>query len=130
MKECKELKSLRGKILGIEMELNLLSKDLERFDMELKYNLKLLKNVETNLTFLKNKAPIVSLISFKQSCQQKKYIENKIVYYKNKINELKNILNIKEFSHKKDMEEFERLYKLRFENNILEIKNYERRKKA
>jgi len=43
MKETEEVRELRGKILGMEMELNIISKDLEKFEIQLFNNLKIKK---------------------------------------------------------------------------------------
>ena len=49
MRESKEVKQLRSKILGMEMEISLISRDLERFESELVYNEKALMAIETNI---------------------------------------------------------------------------------
>lgn len=129
MKESKEVKELRGKILGMEMELNLLSRDLERFKMELLYNQKMKKLIEENLEFLRTTKAAVSLLEFKKIKQQESLVNTRVVYYKTKILPLERSLNMKESFHKEEMERFERVYRMQFENNILEFK-YDRRKKA
>lgn len=129
MKESKEVKTLRSKLLGMELELNLLSKDLERFNFELIYNEKMLKITLENLDFLKTSNAAISLTEYKKIKQQKKLIEMRIKYYKQKIQPLEQMLNRKEDSHKKEMERFEYLYRMQFKNNILEFP-CDRRKKA
>jgi hypothetical protein len=129
MKESKEVKTLRSKLLGMELELNLLSKDLERFNFELTYNQKMLEVTLENLEFLKNTEAAISLSEFKKTKQQKKLIEMRIKYYREKIYPLEQMLNIKEDNHKKEMERFEYLYRMQFKNNILEFPS-DRRKKA
>lgn len=129
MKESKEVKELRGKILGMEMELNLLSKDLERFKMELLYNQKMKKMIEENLDFLRTTTAAVSLLEFKKIKQQEALVNARVVYYKGKITPLEQALNTKEGFHKQEMERFERAYRMQFENNILEFR-YDRRKEA
>jgi hypothetical protein len=129
MKESKEVKTLRSKLLGMELELNLLSKDLERFNFELIYNEKMLKITLENLDFLKTSNAAISLTEYKKIKQQKKLIEMRIKYYKQKIQPLEQMLNRKEDNHKKEMERFEYLYRMQFKNNILEFP-CDRRKKA
>jgi hypothetical protein len=129
MKESKEVKTLRSKLLGMELELNLLSKDLERFNFELTYNQKMLEVTLENLEFLKNTEAAISLSEFKKTKQQKKLIEMRIKYYREKIYPLEQMMNIKEDNHKKEMERFEYLYRMQFKNNILEFPG-DRRKKA
>lgn len=129
MKESKEVKTLRSKLLGMELELNLLSKDLERFNFELIYNEKMLKITLENLDFLKTSNATISLTEYKKIKQQKKLIEMRIKYYKQKIQPLEQMLNRKEDNHKKEMERFEYLYRMQFKNNILEFP-CDRRKKA
>lgn len=129
MKESKEVKALRSKLLGMELELNLLSKDLERFNFELSYNQKMLEITLENLNFLKSTETAISLPEFKKIKQQKKLIEMRIDYYKGQIFPLEKMLNIKEDNHKKEMERFEYLYRMQFKNNILEFP-CDRRKKA
>lgn len=129
MKESKEVKTLRSKLLGMELELNLLSKDLERFNFELIYNQKMLEATLENLDFLKTTEAAISLSEFKKTKQQRKLIEMRIKYYKQKIYPLEQMLNIKEDNHKKEMERFEYLYRMQFKNNVLEFP-CDRRKKA
>jgi hypothetical protein len=129
MKESKEVKTLRSKLLGMELELNLLSKDLERFNFELIYNEKMLKITLENLDFLKTSNATISLTEYKKIKQQKKLVEMRIKYYKQKIQPLEQMLNRKEDTHKKEMERFEYLYRMQFKNNILEFP-CDRRKKA
>jgi hypothetical protein len=121
MKESKEVKALRSKLLGMELELNILSKDLERFNFELNYNKKMLQITLENLNFLKTGDSAVSLSEFKKIKQQKNLIEMRIKYYKQQIYPLEQILSTKENNHKKEMERFEYLYRMQFKNNILEF---------
>jgi hypothetical protein len=129
MKESKEVKTLRSKLLGMELELNLLSKDLERYNFELVYNEKMLEITLENLDFLKMTDVIISMTEYRKVKQQKKLIEMRIKYYKDKIYPLEQTLNRKEDNHKKEMERFEYLYRMQFRNNILEFPS-DRRKKA
>jgi hypothetical protein len=129
MKESKEVKTLRSKLLGMELELNLLSKDLERYNFELIYNEKILEMTLENLNFLKTSTAAISLNEYKKIKQQKKLAEMRIKYYKQKIYPLEQILNKKEDNHKKELERFEYLYRMQFKNNILEFP-CDRRKKA
>ena len=129
MKESKEVKTLRSKLLGMELELNLLSKDLERFKFELAYNEKMFEITLENLNFLKASDIIISMPEYKKIMQQKKLIEMRIKYYKDQIYPLEQILNRKEDNHKKEMERFEYLYRMQFKNNVLEFPG-DRRKKA
>lgn len=129
MKESKEVKELRGKLLGMEMELNLISKELERFKNELSYNKKMLILIQENIDFLKTSNAAVSLSEYKKIKQQKNLIETRIVYYRTKAQPLEQILNTKELSHKEEMERFEHIYRMQFKNNILEFPG-DRRKKA
>jgi len=129
MKESKEVKALRSKLLGMEMELNLISRDLDRFKAELKYNEIMLENILENLDFLTNEAVAISLSEFKKIKHQKNLIEMRIKYYKEKISPLEQSLNKKEDFHKQEMERFEQLYRMQFKNNVLEFPS-DRRKKA
>jgi len=129
VKESKEVKELRGKLLGMEMELNLISKELERFKNELSYNKKMLILIQENIDFLKTSNAAVSLSEYKKIKQQKNLIETRIVYYRTKAQPLEQILNTKELSHKEEMERFEHIYRMQFKNNILEFPG-DRRKKA
>ena len=129
MKETKEVKQLRSKILGMEMEICMISKDLERFKNELTYNKKMFKTIAENINFLKTSKAAVSLNEFRKIKQQKKLVETRIKYYKTKIQPLEQMLLRKEAFHKEEMERFEKAYRLQFENNILEFPN-DRRKKA
>lgn len=128
MKESKEIKELRGKILGMEMQLSILSKDLERFKSELIYNQKVLLKIEENIYFLKNSSVAVSLSEFKKIKQHKHLVETKIEYYVNKIKPLEQVFNKKENFHKQEMERFESMYRMQFKNNILEFSNGRKKK--
>jgi hypothetical protein len=121
VKEWKEVKELRGKILALEMELSLISKDLERFKMELKFNKNVLINILENINFLKTSKSAVSLNEFKKIKQQKSLVEKRILHYQNKITPLEKTLKNKENHHKHSMDLFEHLYKQQFKNNILEF---------
>lgn len=129
MKESKEVKTLRSKLLGMELELNLLSKDLERFKFELSYNEKMFEITLENLNFLKSSDIIISMPEYKKIKQQKKLIEMRMKYYREQIYPLERILDRKEDNHKKEMERFEYLYRMQFKNNVLEFP-CDRRKKA
>lgn len=126
--ETKEVKELRSKILGIEMELCIISKDLDRFKKEFIYNKKMYAKIKENIFFLQNTNVTVSLIEFKKIKQQKKLVKTRIRYYKEKIEPLEKILNKKEKYLEQEMEKFEMLYKQQFENNILEFPHEKRKK--
>ena len=100
MKESKEVKTLRDKLIGMELELGLLSKDLERFNFELTYNQKMLKITVENLEFLKSSDIAISITEYKKIKQQKKLIETRIEYYKKKIYPLEQAIDKKEINHK------------------------------
>lgn len=129
MKESKEVKALRSKLLGMEMELNLISRDLERFSAELQYNETMLNHTLENLNFLTTCEIAISLPEFKKIKQQQHLLEMRIQYYRQKIQPLEQMLNRKEDLHKKEMEKFEHLYRMQFKNNVLEFRS-DRRKKA
>jgi hypothetical protein len=130
MKETREVKELRSKILGVEMELYVISKDLERFKDELLYNTLILEKIKENITFLKsNRKLTISFSEFKKIKQQKKLVETRMVYYKQKIEPLEKSLFNKETFHKTEMEKFEEAYRTQFRNNILEFPDV-RRKEA
>lgn len=111
------------------MELNLISRDLDRFNAELQYNEIMLTHTLENLQFLTDEACTISLPEFKKIRQQKKLIEMRIDYYKQKIQPLEQMLAKKEDFHKKEMERFEYLYRMQFKSNVLEFPS-DRRKKA
>jgi hypothetical protein len=129
MKESKEVKALRSKLLGMEMELNIISRDLERFIAELQYNETMLQHTLENLNFLTTCEVAISLPEFKKIKQQQHLLEMRIQYYKQKIQPLEQMLDRKEDLHKKEMEKFEYLYRMQFKSNILEFRS-DRRKKA
>lgn len=129
MKETREVKQLRSKILGMEMELCMISKDLERFKNELLYNQIMLARIDENVNFLKTSNAAVSLSEYKKIKQQKNLVETRIKYYTTKVQPLEQMLIRKETFHKEEMERFEKAYRLQFQNNILEFPN-DRRKKA
>lgn len=129
VKETKEVKQLRSKISGMEMELCIISKDLERFKNELFYNQRMFLAIQENIDFLQTSNVAVSLNEFRKIKQQKKLVETRVKYYKTKIRPLEQILSKKEAFHKEEMEKFEIAYRLQFENNILEFP-YDRRKEA
>jgi hypothetical protein len=128
MKETEEVRELRGKILGMEMELNIISKDLEKFEIQLFNNLKIKKEIDENIAFLKKDRVTVSLLEYKKIKHQKELVEMRIKYYNKKIQPLKNILSYKEDFHKKEIERFYEIYRMQFKNNILEFSSD--RKKA
>lgn len=129
VKESREVKELRGKILGMEMELNILSKDLERFKAELFYNLKMLTATNENLHFLKTSKAAVSLPEYRKIVQQKSLLEMRVKLYKQKIQPLEQIVGRKEDYLKEDMKVFEEAYREQFKNNVLEFP-HDRRKEA
>lgn len=129
MKESKEIKELKGKIIGMEMELSLLSKDLERFKKELIYYQKMLEKINENIKFLKTSKATVSLSEYRKIKQQQKLTEMRIKYYTKKVLPIEQSLSKKEMYHKEEMERFHKMYKLQFTNNILEFPS-DRRKKA
>jgi hypothetical protein len=129
VKESREIKELRGKILGMEMQLSILSKDLERFKSELIYNQKVLSKIQENIEFLKTSSAAVSIVEFKKIKQHKHLVETKIEYYTNKIKPLEQVFNKKENVRKQEMERFEQIYRMQFKNNVLEFPS-DRRKKG
>jgi len=129
VRETKEVKELRSKILGMELEMNLLSKDLERFKNDLLYNQKMRDLIEENLNFLRTSSAAVSLSEYKKIKQQQKLVNQRIKYYKAKVLPLEQVLGIKEVNREQEMKRFEEMYRLQFTNNILEFP-YERRKEA
>ena len=128
VKESREVRELRGRILGMEMELNILSRDLDAYKAQLLYNLRAKKQVDENIHFLKTSKAAVSLSEYRKIKQQKNLVDMRIKYYKQKIQPLEQILNRKEDYHKKEIERFHEVYRMQFTNNILEFPNV--RKKA
>jgi len=129
MKESREVKDLRGKILGIELELNIISKDLKRFKNELLCNKQILKAIRENIEFLRTSNAAVSLSEFKKIKQHEKLVKTRIKYYETKTQPLGQILNRKEGFHKQEMKRFEKIYRMQFTNNLLEFPS-DRRKKG
>lgn len=129
MKESAEVKELRNKILGMEMELCLISRDLERFESDLLYNQQVIRSIEENVEFLRNSTAAVSLSEYKKIKQQQNLIETRIKYYIAKIQPLKQALGKKETFHKEEMQRFEEAYRMQFRNNVLEFPD-DRRKEA
>lgn len=121
VRESVEVRELRGKILGMEMELNILSRDLDAHKTQLFYNLRAKKQIDENINFLKKSKAAVSLSEYRKIKQQKNLIEMRIKYYKQKIQPLEQILNRKEDYHKKEIERFHEIYRMQFTNNILEF---------
>lgn len=113
----------------MEMELCMISKDLERFKTELTYNQIMLARLDENINFLKTSNVAVSLSEYKKIKQQKKLIETRVKYYRTKVQPLEQMLVRKETFHKEEMERFEKAYRLQFQNNILEFPDV-RRKEA
>ena len=54
----------------------------------------------------------------------------RVKYYRDKVQPLEQILDRKEGYHKQEMEKFEKIYRLQFENNILEFPGDRRKKEA
>lgn len=129
MQEVKEVKELRGKILGMEMELNILARDLDRLKSELVYNSKMQKEIEENIHFLRTSDVIVSLAEYRKIKQQKTLIDQRVIYYKSKIRPLEQIVDRKENFIKEEMDVFEKIYRTQFISNVLEFP-YVGRKKA
>jgi len=123
VKESREVRELRGKILGMEMELCILSKDLERFKLELSYNLKMLTATNENLKFLRSSDAAVSLPEYRKIIQQQNLLDMRVKLYRKKIQPLEQVVGKKEDYLKKDMEVFEEVYREQFKNNILEFKS-------
>ena len=119
--ESREVRELRGKIVGMEMELNLLSKDLERFKAELFYNIKMLDSTNENISFLKNSDAAVSLSEYRKIKQQKVLLDMRVRHYSQKISPLEQVLDIKEKYLDEDMKKFEEVYRIQFTNNVLEF---------
>jgi len=129
VKESREVKELRTKILGMEMELGLLSTSLERYKRELTYNKKIYSDTIKNLNFLKKSKAAVSIKEYKKILQQNKLAGDRIIVFTQKIQPLRQLLERKEDDHKEEMKRFERAYRQQFKTNILEFP-YDRRKKA
>jgi lantibiotic modifying enzyme len=113
----------------MEMDMNLISKDLDRFKTELLYNIRMKRVIEDNMGFLKNTKAAISLMEYRKIKQQYKLVETRIKLYEGKIRPLEQALNMKVNNYQEEMKRFEEMYKLQFKNNILEFPN-ERRKKA
>ena len=113
----------------MEMELCVISKDLERFKNELLYNQRLLKNTEENIEFLKETGVIVSLSEYKKIIQQHKLIKTRVEYYGSKVSPLEIKIARKEVYLEEELKKFEEVYRLQFENNILEFPNVSRKNK-
>lgn len=129
MKEAREVKELRGKILGMEMELNILFRDLERLKQELLCNTVLQEKIYENLAFLKESNAAVSLSEYKKIQQQRNLVDMRVVYYVTKIQPLEQLIDRKEIRIEEEMVVFEKIYRMQFKNNVLEFP-YDRRKKA
>lgn len=107
----------------------MVSKDIERFKAELVYNKIMLEKLMDNINFLQKNNVTVSINEFKKIKQQKKLAENRVKYYIQKLQPLEQIFSKKQEYCNKQMEKFEHIYRLQFENNILEFP-YERQKKV
>ena len=113
----------------MEMELNILFRDLERLKEELLINKSLQDSLRENIDFLKTDGVIVSLSEFKKIKQQKKLVDMRVGYYITKIQPLEQIVDRKEEMVKNEMNVFEQLYRMQFKSNVLEFPD-DRRKRA
>jgi len=129
VKETSQIKKLRGKICGMEMELNILSRDLERFKNELIINNKILTEINENYKFLKEEAKIVSIFAYRDIKRKRDDATRRIKYYKQRIQPLEQAVLRKEIEKEREMDVFEEIYRMQFKNNILEFCS-ERRKEA
>jgi hypothetical protein len=121
--EPKEIVDLRGKILSMEMEINLLSKDIEKLETEFFYVKKKIELSHENLVFLKEREVVVSISEYKKI--KKEHI-NSFYYLKkveSKIMQLTKELSKKEINYKYELIRFEDLFRLQFRSNILEFPN-------
>lgn len=125
MWEPPELKDLRAKILGTEMELELLFKDLEKGEAELSYNIKLQERLVENIHFLQKESPIVSIAEYQKAKQQLSIVSARINHYSKKLGPVRNKAKRLEEEYSKDMDTFLDFYKKNRERptNLLVFKN-------
>lgn len=128
-KESQEVVTLRGKILSMEMDINLLSKDIEKLETEFFYTKKKINLFLENINFLKNSEVVVSLSEYKKI--KTEYLHNFGYLYnvEKKINFLKTDLLKKEKNYEQEMLRFQHLYRLQFRSNILEFPSERRQKR-
>ena len=106
----------------MEMELNLLTKDLTRYKVELAYNTKLKGEIVENLNFLYSEAFVVSIEEFKKAKQHLGLVEMRIKHYNLQVNKAHAAIERKNKFYLEEMDRFKIAYKNQFRNNVLEFK--------
>jgi hypothetical protein len=76
------LNKLRGKIIGLEMEVSILQQDLEYIELDLVYLNKICEELQYNLEFLKKNSITVTLDSYSLSLDQLKAARERILELK------------------------------------------------
>lgn len=95
MDKNKKLKELQNRLLGIELDIDLIEQDIENIDADIIYLNLLEKESVYNIEFVKKKALVVNLKMHKQTCQKLEHIRSKIIELKSKKENLLNKLKQK-----------------------------------
>lgn len=84
MDKSKRLKEIQSKLLGIELDLDLIEQDIQNIEGDINYLYLIEEETIYNITILKQAGVVADLKSYKQSWQKLAHIQSKIVELKSK----------------------------------------------
>ena len=111
MDRYKKLKELQSRLLGIELDLDLIEQDIEAIDGDVNYLNLIEEETIYNINILKQDGIVADLKSYKQSWQKLSHIRSKIEELKNKRNLLASKLGQRIISKEYYDKEWDRLHK-------------------
>lgn len=77
MDRRKQLRELQNKLLGIELDLDLVEQDLENIDSDINYLYLIKEETCYNISILKKEGIVAELKAYKQACQKLQQIDLK-----------------------------------------------------
>lgn len=106
----KKLNELRGTILGLEMEMNLLEHDLNRIEVDLFYLDKLQRDLTYNINLLKRDDIVAVLPEYRKSVSALKEVRGNIIKFNNLRQKIQKSIDTKLKQYDFYFNEFEKEY--------------------
>ena len=123
----KKLKELQSRLLGIELDLDLIEQDIEAIDGDINYLNLVEEETIYNINILKQEGIVADLKSYKQSWQKLVHIQTKVEELKGKRNMLATKLKQRMASKEYYDKEWENLHKEMEDEKVILV--FKKRKK-
>jgi hypothetical protein len=124
-----ELKILQDRVIRLELELSIISKDIEVLEKDLYYLQIAKKTLSENLRVLKTEKAIAMASQYKKSIEELNYVSNKIVVCSNKLRQKIKLYNKLMLQKETTLSKFEEVTKIIENRRVILLFDQSKRKR-